>query len=101
MTTVVKAKKSVIFKTIYEFCKSDINVVVEALDIAKRLGFFTADDLHVLDPSLEKMDLKPQVYGTTIKTLLKDGKIKFIRYVPSSRRVTHGRPIGEYEYLWG
>ena len=101
MTEVVKAKKSVIFKTIYEFCKSDINIEVEALSIAKHLDFFSADDLHVLDPSLEKMGLRPQVYGTAIKTLLKDGKIRFIRYVPSSRRITHGRPIGEYQYVWG
>jgi hypothetical protein len=101
MTTVVKTPKTVIFKTIYEFCKSDINIEVEALAIAKHLGFFTADDLHVLDPSIEKMNLKPQVYGITIRTILHDGKIRFIRTVPSSRRQTHGRPIGEYEYIWG
>jgi hypothetical protein len=101
MTTVVKAKKAVIYKTIYEFCKSEINIEVEVLSIAKHLGFFTADDLHVLDPSLEKMEIKPQVYGVIIKHLLETGKIRFVRYVPSSRRQNHGRPIGEYQYIWG
>ena len=99
--TTVKPPKTVIHKTIYEFCKADINIDVEALAIAKHLGTFTVDDLHVLDPSLEKMGLKPQTYGVTIKNLLNAGKIQFIRYVPSSRRCTHGRPVGEYLYIWG
>ena len=96
-----KQQVTKVHRTLYEFCREDINVTVEALAIAKHLKFFTADDLHVLDPSLEKMNLKPQTYGCSIKTLLKDKKIRFIRYVPSSRSVTHGRPVGEYEYLWG
>jgi len=97
----LKKTKTVIYRTIQEFCKEDINVTVEVLSIAKHLGVFTADDLHVLDPSLDKMGLKPQVYGTSIKSLLKDGKIEFIRYVPSSRRQAHSRPLGEYKYVWG
>ena len=99
MTLVVKAKKSVIFKTIYEFCKTDINVEVEALDIAKRLGEFTSDDLHVLDPSLEKMNLTTNVYGIT--SLLKQGKIALVDFVPSSRAVSHYRRIGKYRYVKG
>jgi len=97
----VGCKKSVVWKTLQEFCPSDINVQVEILSIAKHLGTFTADDCHILDPSLKMMDLKPQVYGVEIKNLLNAGKIAFIRYVPSGRRETHGRPVGEYRYIWG
>ena len=97
----LKPPKTVIFKTIQEFCKEDINIELEALDIFKRLKFATADDLHVLDPSLEKMKLSHCVYGSAIHNLVKAGKIRFIRYVPSSRAIAHYRPIGEYEYVRG
>lgn len=89
------------YKTLMEFCRGDVNVEVEALNIARHLKFFTADDLHVLDPSLKLMNRSHCVYGITIKNLLKDRKIKFLRYVPSSRETAHYRPIGEYEYVWG
>ena len=88
-------------KTLMEFCRNDVNVEVEALSIFKHLKIATADDLHVLDPSLKLMDRSHCVYGTAIKQLLKDGKIKFLRYVPSSRETAHYRSIGEYEYIWG
>jgi hypothetical protein len=101
MTSVVKAPKTKVFKTIYEYCRQDVNIEVEALSIARHLKTFTADDLHVLDPSLKLMGLSPQVYGPKIAKLLNDGKIKFLRYVKSSRATAHYRPVGEYEYIWG
>ena len=88
-------------KTLMEFCREDVNVEVEALNIFKHLKVGTADDLHVLDPSLQLMKLSHCVYGSAIRKLLHDGKIKFIRYVPSSRETAHYRPVGEYEYIWG
>jgi len=89
------------FKTLMEYCRDDVNVEVEALNIFRHLKIGTADDLHVLDPSLHLMNLSHCIYGSVIRKLLHDGKIKFLRYVPSTRETAHYRPIGEYEYIWG
>ena len=97
----VKPQNSKTYLTLMEYCPSDVNIEVEALKIAKQKKVFSVDDLHCLDPSLERMGLKHQVYGVAIRNLLKEGKIRFIRYVASNRSVAHYRPVGEYEYVWG
>jgi hypothetical protein len=97
----LKKPKTVIYKTIYEFCRDDINVELEALAIAKHLGEFSVDDLHVLDPSVEKMGLTTNVYGPTICGLLRRGNIELVAFVPSSRRDSHHRRVGLYRYVKG
>ena len=93
-------KKTVIHKTIYEYCNSDANLEEEAVDIARRLGGeFTSDDLHVLDVSVEKMGKSTNIYGALINSLLGQKRIALIDFVPSRRRESHHRRIGRYRLV--
>jgi hypothetical protein len=84
-----------------EYCPVEINVMVEMLEIAKRLNVFTADNFHVLDPSLDLMGLNHSVYGSNIAACIKEGKFEFIKYVKSTRETAHYRIVGLYRYIWG
>lgn len=93
-------KKTVVYKTITEFCPSNPNLEEETLDLAKKLGGeFTVDDMHVLDTSVEKMKKTTNIYGSVIHALLEAKRIVCIGYVPSSRRESHHRRIGKYRVV--
>ena len=93
-------KKTVVHKTIYEYCNSDANLEEETLDLARRLGGeFTVDDMHVFDPSVEKMGKTTNIYGSVIHALLEQKRIELIEYVPSARRASHHRRIGKYRVV--
>ena len=89
------------YKTLLEYCPYDINLELEVLRIARQLKLFTADDLHILDPSLDRLDLDRRVYGSILRTLADQGKIKFRSYVPSERQTCHNRPVGQWEFIHG
>ena len=93
-------KKTVIHKTIYEYCNTDVNLEEAVLEIGRHLGGeFTSDDLHVLDPSVEKMGKTTNCYGPVIASLVDQKRIVCIDYVPSSRRASHHRRIGKYRVV--
>jgi len=93
-------KKTVIHKTIYEYCNSSADLEQDALEIAKHLGGeFTADDLHALDESVAQMKKTTNVYGAIINSLLDQKKIALIDFVPSRRRQSHHRRIGRYRLV--
>jgi hypothetical protein len=88
-----------IFKTLMEFCPSDENLELAVRAIARNLKVFSADDLHVLDLSVEKLGRDKRVYGAILSQLVKDGFIRKIGYVASSRETCHNRPVLQFEYV--
>lgn len=89
------------FKTLMEFCPSDENLELAVRAIARSKKVITADDLHVLDFSVEKLGRKRQVYGAVLAKLGKDGFLKKLSYVPSSRSTCHNRPVLQFQYVEG
>jgi hypothetical protein len=89
------------FKTLMEFCPSDENLELAIRAIARNKKRITADDLHVLDVSVAKLGRKKQVYGAELAKLCKDGFLKKVGYIPSSRDVCHNRPVMLWEHVEG
>lgn len=87
------------FRTLMEYCSSEPNLELEVLRIAEDLGKFTADDLHVLDPTLDELNLDRRVYGSILRQLKAKGRIQFVGYVPSERETCHNRPVSEWEII--
>jgi hypothetical protein len=89
------------FKTLFEFCQSDENLELAVRAIARNKKVISADDLHVLDFSVEKLGRQRQVYGSILAKLVRDGFLRKKGYVPSSRDVCHNRPILLFEHVEG
>lgn len=87
------------YKTLMECCNGEVNLEVEVLRLARRLKIFSADDLHVLDPSLEELGRDRRVYGAILHSLKDQGKIKFVSYIPSSRQMCHNRPVAQWQFI--
>jgi hypothetical protein len=84
--------------TLFDYCDSDVNLELEVLRIAKKLNRpFTADDLHVLDPSVKKLGRDKRVYGAILRSLGSQGKLCSLGYVKSTRETCHNRPILQWE----
>lgn len=87
------------FKTLMEFCPTDENLELAVRAIARHLKIFSADDLHVLDVSVAKLGREKQVYGAVLNKLSKDGFIKKIGYISSSRTTCHNRPVLQWKCM--
>jgi hypothetical protein len=84
-----------------EYLLSPSDLEDEILKIAKRFGVITADDLHVLDPSLDRMGLDRRVYGLFLRNLAVQGHLERLGYVKSGRYRCHGRPILQWRFVEG
>jgi len=89
------------FKTLMEFCPSDVNLELAVRAIARRKKIITADDLHQLDFSLLQLGRKRQAYGGILNSLANEGFLRKLSYVPSSRSMCHNRPVLQFEYVEG
>ena len=89
------------FKTLMEYIPSDENLELAVRAIARNKHRITSDDLHVLDVSVAKLGRKRQVYGAVLSKLAKQGFLKPIGYVPSSRECCHHRPIVLWQHVEG
>lgn len=87
------------YRTLLEYCPTDINLELEVLRLARCLKVFTADDLHILDPTLDALDLDRRVYGSILHNLSKQGRIKRVGYVPSERDICHNRPVAKWKLV--
>jgi uncharacterized protein YfkK (UPF0435 family) len=82
-----------------EYCPSDENLELAVRAIARKLKVFSADDLHVLDFSVEKLGRNRSVYGSILRNLCNQGFIRKRGYILSERSVSHNRPILQWECL--
>lgn len=87
------------FKTLMEWCPSEENLRLAVLAIARNKKRITADDLHVLDVSVDKLGRAHQIYGSILASLGKEGKLHKLNYVASSRVACHNRPVLQWEYV--
>lgn len=83
--------------TLTQYCESNQTLEEKALLIARKLGTFTADDLHTLDQSVKEAHRDKRIYGVILKNLQLKNEIKPTgQYVKSKRRDCHGRPIVQW-----
>ena len=87
------------FKTLMEFCPSDENLELAVRAIARNKKVITADNLHVLDFSLSQLGRDRRVYGSILRNLCKEGFLKPLGYVASTRDTSHHRPVMKWEYV--
>lgn len=66
-----------------------------ALDIARRTGMVTADDLHDYPDLIGQRD--GRVIGAVLRSLVRSGHLKAVGYVASKRAECHARPILQFE----
>jgi hypothetical protein len=99
MSKIKSQESKVPFKTLMEFCPSEQNLELAVRAIARNKGVITADDLHVLDFSVNKLGRNRQVYGAVLAGLVKQGFLEKVGYVSSSRDVCHHRPILQFRCL--
>ena len=96
----IKAPESRIpFKTLFEFCETEENIELAVRAIARNKRIISADDLHVLDHSTWKLGRRNQVYGAVLSKLAKEGFLRKLGYIPSSRETCHNRPILQWECM--
>jgi hypothetical protein len=65
--------------------------------IARSKPVFTADDLHILEPLIEKLHRDKRVLGSTLSALRRAGQIREVGYVKSTRKTCHNRPVMQWK----
>ncbi len=76
-----------------QYVDSDLSLEGLVLRIAERLGTFSADDLHVLEPEIASLHRDKRVLGAVLASLKRKGKIRELGYVRSRRVECHNRPV--------
>jgi hypothetical protein len=89
------------FKTLFEFCPTEENLKLAIRAIARKNKIITADDLHPLDASLEKLGKDRRCYGAYLRELADEGFLRKGEYVPSSRSTCHNRPVLTWFHVEG
>ena len=79
--------------TLFRYVDTDQTLEALVLRIAERLGTFSADDLHVLEPEIARLKRDRRVLGAVLASLKKKGKICGLGYVKSKRALCHNRPV--------
>lgn len=95
------SKQQVVFKTLMEFCPSDEKLELAVRAIARKKKIITADDLHQLDYSLHQLGYDTRKYGSVLNSIAKQGFLKKLGYVASSRGTCHHRPILQFQHVEG
>ena len=79
--------------SLFQYVDSDLSLEDMVLRIAERLGTFSVDDLHVLEPEIARLRRDKRVLGAVLASLKRKGKIRGLGYVKSRRVECHNRPV--------
>ncbi len=79
------------------YLTSNLDLEKIAWNVISGLEKFTADDLHVIERTIQEYGRDKRVIGALLTSLEKQGKISKIGYVKSSRKECHFRPVLQWQ----